>query len=154
MTTLDTRAIASGIAALTMTGITVKDLSGIPEQVQPRDCPILFPSADGWVAGGNGEPSSGPATFGNPSGRMWIFNRVLNYVYLHSPIGSGRGLVDNIPGLADSADIISEAVTLLDLDQVDVQNIAIGAFGQIDDPAGGHFFGFTVAVTVREKLNP
>jgi hypothetical protein len=151
---LDAGAIATGIAALTVTGISIKDITAIPEQVQPRDCPILFPSPNGWMAGGNGEPSNGPATFGSPTGRMWVFNRVLNYVYLHSSIGAGRGLIDNIPGMSDNVDAIITKLLELDLAQVDIQNISIGAFGELNDPGGNSFFGTTIAVTVREKVNP
>ena len=38
--------IATAISALTITGVTVKDITAIQEQVEPRDCPVLFPSPD------------------------------------------------------------------------------------------------------------
>jgi hypothetical protein len=151
---LDAGAIATGIAALSITGVTVKDITGIPEQVQPRDCPILFPAPDNWMAGGNGEPSDGPATFGGPTSRMWVFNRVYNYVYLHSSMGSGRGLIDNIAAMSDKIDAIVLKLIELDLTQVDLQNVSVGAFGVITDPAGNNFFGCTLALTMREKVNP
>jgi hypothetical protein len=151
---LDAGAIATGIAALTITGVTVKDITAIPQQVQPRDCPVLFPSPDGWLTGSNGEPADGPATFGSASSRMWIFNRTLQYVYLHSTAGSGRGLYETIPALSDKADAIQQAILLLDLSQVDVQSVNISAFGVLTDPTGGNFYGFLVTIQLREKVNP
>lgn len=145
--------IATGIAALSVPGVSIKDITGIPEQVQPRDCPIMFPSPAGWLTGGNGEPSDGPATFGNPSTRYWIFNRTFEYIYLHSSAGVGRGLIDNIPAMATNADAIMQAVTALDLPQIDVQNISISQFGVLTDPAGNNFYGFHLSLQLREKVN-
>lgn len=151
---LNAGAIATGIAALTVTGVTIKDITAIPEQVQPRDTPILFPNPDNWMGGGNGEPSTGAATFGTPSTRLWVFDRIYNYVYLHSPVGSGRGLLDNIPAMSDKIDAIITAILALDVSQVDVNNISVGAFGVISAPDGSSYFGCNLALTMREKVNP
>lgn len=151
---LDAGAIATGIAALTVTGVTIKDITSIPEQVQPRDTPILFPNPDNWMGGGNGEPSTGPATFGTPSTRFWVFDRTYNYVYLHSPIGSGRGLLDNIAAMSDKVDSIIAALLTLDISQVDLNNVSVGSFGVINAPDGSAFFGCNLALTMREKVNP
>lgn len=145
--------IAAGIAALTVTGVSIKDIDEIPQQIQPRDCPILFPHPDGWMGGASAEPSTSAATFGTPSTRMWIFNRTFQYVYLHAPVGAGRGIADQYPGLAAKADAISEALTTLDVSNVDVKNVAVGTFGVLADPSGGQFYGFILTITVREKVN-
>ena len=146
-------AIASGIAALSITGVTVKDITAIPEQVENRMCPILFPSPDGWMGGGNGEPAEGSTTFGTTTTRLWTFNRNYHYVYLHAPVGSSRGLMDMISAMSTKADAIITALTTLDITDVDVKNVAIGEFGVLTDPAGNSFFGFTVDLTLRERLN-
>jgi hypothetical protein len=146
-------AIASGIAGLTISGVTVKDLTGIPDSVVDRMCPILFPSPDGWQAGGNGEPSEGSTTFGTPTTRLWTFNRTYRYVYLHAPIGSSRGLLDMISAMSTKADAILTAITTLDVTDVDVKTVTVGEFGVLTDPAGKSFFGFTLDITFRERLN-
>ena len=146
-------AIATGIAALTITGVTVKDITNIPESVADRDCPILFPHPDGWMAGGNGEPGEGPTTFGTPTTRLWTFNRGYQYVYLHHAVGTGRSIKDFYSAMATKADAIITAITKLDITDVDVKNVTIGNFGTILDPAGKSFFGFTVDVVMRERLN-
>jgi len=146
-------AIATGIAALSISGVTVKDITAIPENVKERDCPILFPSPDSWMGGANGEPSEGPTTFGTTTSRLWTFNRVYRYVYLHAPVGAGRGIKDFYSAMATKADAIITAITTLDISDVDVKNVAIGDFGVITDPVGSSFFGFMVDITLRERLN-
>ncbi len=151
--TFSSSAIATGIAALSITGVTVKDITAIPESVKARDCPILFPSPDGWMTGGNGEPSEGSTTFGAPTTRLWTFNRSYKYIYLHAAIGSERGLKDHISELTIKADAILTAISTLDVSDVDVKNMSIGEFGVLTDPAGNSFYGFTLDITLRERMN-
>ena len=146
-------AIGTGISNLSISGVTVKDITAIPDSVVDRMCPILFPSPDGWMGGGNGEPTEGSTTFGTATTRLWTFNRNYHYVYLHAPVGSGRGLLDMISAMSTKADAILTAITTLDLTDVDVKTIAIGEFGVLTDPAGHSFFGFTLDITFRERLN-
>jgi hypothetical protein len=148
---LDSAAIATGIAALDVDGITILDVTAIPESVTVRDCPLMFPSPDGWLTGGNQE---GPATFGTPTSRYWTFQRNFDYVYLHTQVGVGRGLRDHIGPMATNMDTIMTALTELDLANVDVLGVQCTAFGQLLDPAGNSFFGCHVQITVREVLNP
>lgn len=145
--------IATGIAALSVTGVTIKDVDEIPERVQGRDCPILFPSPDGWLLGGNGEPSDGPTTFGTASTRMWTFNRAYRYIFLYEQTGATRGLKDVISGMAADVDLIMEAVAEMDLADVDVQNITVSEFGVIEAPGGNAFFGCMLDFTFRERIN-
>jgi len=41
----------------------------------------------------------------------------------------------------------------MDITDVDVQNVTTGEFGVLEDPAGHGFFGFTVTITLRERIN-
>ena len=146
-------AIGTAISNLSITGVTVKDISAIPDSVNDRDCPILFPSPDGWISGGNTEPTDGPVTFGTATTRLWMFSRTYLYVYLHAPVGSGRGIKDFISAMSDKADAIQTAITTLNVSDVDVQSVSISEFGALQDPKGSTFFGFYVSVTCKEKLN-
>lgn len=150
---LSAATIATAIAALNISGVTVKDVTAIPESVNGRDCPILFPSPDGWVVGGNGEPDNGPTTFGTATTRLWTFNRTYRYVYLHEQVGATRGLKDVISAMAAKADLVIAGITTLDISDVDVQRVAIYEFGVLEAPDGRAFFGFTLDVTFRERLN-
>lgn len=150
---LNSAAIAAGIAALTVSGVTIKDISNIPEAVTPRDLPMLYPSPNNWKNGGTSEPSTGALTFGPPTGRTWLFNRIYKYVYLHAPAGAGRSIAENYTALSAKEDAIVEALTALDLANVDVKQIEVADYGVLEDSAGSKFYGFTVTLTLREYLN-
>jgi hypothetical protein len=151
--TLSSATIATAIAALSITGVTIKDADEIPETVNARDCPLLFPSPDAWLGGANMEPSDGPTTFGTATTRYWIINRSYRYVYLHEVVGATRGLKDVIGAMATKADAIIEALCEMDVTDVDVQSVNTGEFGVLEDPAGKAYFGFTVTITMRERIN-
>jgi hypothetical protein len=150
---LSSTTIATGIAALSISGVTVKDVSGIPDEAIVRDLPLLFPSPDDFIDGASSEPSTGPATFGTPSTRMWIFNRIFNYIYLHAAVGEGRGLMDHRPGMCTNCDAIITALLTLDLAGIDVKNVEVSDFGELQDASGKHFYGCKLKVTMREKVN-
>jgi hypothetical protein len=149
---LDSRAIAKDIAALEIAGVTIKDIDAIPESVIARDCPILIPDPDGWMAGSNIEPENGQATF--TSGGMWNFSTTFAYIYFHAQAGSGRALKDHYPGLSENNDAIRTAlVTLNSASTYDVMTITTTPAGTIGDPSGQTFYGFRITVTVRERIN-
>lgn len=152
---LNSLAITSAVAALSIPGMTVLDVSGIPNQVQVRDCPIMYPAPVGLVRGKSADESSrGAATFGTPTTRYWVFGRTYNYTYLHAPVGAGRGLYEHFSAMLTAQDAIMTALTALDVDTVDVAGIEISAMsGTMKDPAESSFYGFSVALTMRERLN-
>ena len=150
---LSTATIATGIAALSVSGVTIKDVTAIPESVASRDCPILFPSPDGFVLGGNGEPETGSTTFGTPTTRMWTFTRSYRYVYLHEQAGATRGLKDVIGAMATKVDLICEAIAEMDLTDVDVMMVGVSDMGVIEAPNAAAFFGAIFEITLRERMN-
>lgn len=150
--TLSTANIAAGIAAISISGLTIKDINKIPEQVQPRDCPIVFPHPVQFIQGGAGG-EEGLETFGVPTSRFWLFNRTYRYLMLYSPVGATRGLVDIYAGFAAKIDTFMEAVAELDIVDVDVRNITVSELGVIEDPVGAKFYGCTIDIMVREKVN-
>jgi len=150
--TLSTSSITAGIAAISISGLSIKDITAIPEQVQPRDCPILFPHPVQFIQGGAGG-EEGLETFGTPTTRFWLFNRTYRYLFLYAPVGSTRGMVDIYSGYVSKIDSIMESITELDVTDVDVRNISVSELGVIEDPAGSKFYGCTIDIMVREKVN-
>jgi len=150
--TLSTLNVTNGIAALTVSGVTIKGLAGIPEQVQVRDCPLFFPHPEEFIQGGAGG-DEGMETFGISTARFWLFNRTYRYVYLHAPVGTTRGIFEQYPTMTAKVDLILEAVAEMDVTDVDVRSITVNQFGQLQDPAGSKFYGCTIDITVREKVN-
>ena len=150
--TLSTSSITAGIAAINISGLSIKDITAIPEQVQPRDCPILFPHPVQFIQGGAGG-EEGLETFGTPTSRFWLFNRTYRYLFLYAPVGSTRGMIDISSGYVSKIDSIMESITELDVTDVDVRNISVSELGVIEDPAGSKFYGCTIDIMVREKVN-
>jgi hypothetical protein len=146
---LNAAGIATGIAALNIAGVTVLDITAMPDAVTKY--PALVPGPQ-WIAGGIGsaEDGEGPATFG-PG--MWVFQRAFSYRYFHAPTGAGRGLLDHYSAMTANLDAITTALTLLDVAGVDVMQIENSEFGVVEDPAGSKFYGFDLAITLKERIN-
>jgi len=149
---LNGSAISTAIAALSISGVTVKDISGIPESIYARDCPILFPMPGNWYGGGNVVQEEN-STFGAAGTRYWNTNHTMNYVYLHSPVGTGRGNADNYAGAVSNIEDVVEAVTALNVSGVDVKEISHTPIGVLQDPAGNKFTGCEVTITLRQRIN-
>ena len=50
--------VATSIAALSVSGVTLKDTDEIPEEVFSRHCPVLFPDPDDFITNLRIEPQS------------------------------------------------------------------------------------------------
>ena len=147
---LNTKAITAGVAdTILVAGVDIRDIDDIPDEVLSRHCPIIFPQP-GEIAG-NYENS--PGTFGGASA-YWSVTRNISFIYLHSPIGEGRSAFSAYAGMADKADAMIEKFMELAITGIDVLSVKIDGFSKpIEGPAGNQFFGFTVNMTVREKVN-
>jgi hypothetical protein len=145
---LNTAAITSGIAALTGTGITIKDIDAIPDTVQDRDCPVMFP-APVELSGGY---EDAPSTFGITTA-FWICSRTLRYTYLHAQAGMKRNISEHYAAMLVTADLLIEKIMELNVANVDVESVSISQIGAYEDPAAVLYYGFTVDVRVREMVN-
>jgi len=143
--------IATAIKNLSITGVTVLDITEMQDQVDLRLGPVLMPGPS-WIAGGlGGEDPEGSATFG-PG--MWIFQRVFSYRYFHAPVGSGRGLYDYYSAMSTNLDAIVTAFVGLNVTGVDVMELDNSEFMVVNDPSEKQFYGFDFAVSLKEKVNP
>lgn len=149
---INAAAITSAIAALSVSGVTIKDVAGIPESVVNRDCPIFFPSPANWLAGGNAANEES-TTFGTPSTRFWHVNRGLNYIYLHNAVGAGRGNADNYASAVTNIEALVTALVALDVSGVDVVTVAHTPIKVMSSPSQTKFTGCEFTVTVRERIN-
>jgi len=141
--------VANSIAGLSssVSGVTIKDLDGIPGEVSQRICPIMYPDPDNFVTGLTVTPmSSGAGTAGKNDVRY-----TLNYVFMYVPVGSGRYLAENIAGLVDSTVLILNALIANDAvtGSVDIEPKP-GDFGPLEDPVGNQFEGARIAIDVHE----
>ena len=146
---LNVETIATSFAALSIPGVTVLDHLHIPERVEARQCPILYPKPDGFVSDLNVDLVS----FGNAANdRRKTITYTLTYRYLHTSIGAGRGLFAVYQDMIANVDLIIS--TLMDNDDlsgtIDITPTGIDNIGPVIDPAGDAFHGcdLTFAVTV------
>jgi hypothetical protein len=141
--TLDT-----AIAALTVTGLTIKGLAAIPQEVFARDCPILFPSPSNWL----GQSSSTPGNFDNViAGRITV-NHTLTYILAYAQEATGRGFADHYAGMAALEESLRAKIMRIDITAMSIKGFGISVFGPIQDPAGKGFYGVICTVTALEYI--
>lgn len=144
--------ITSAIAGMAVSGVTITDILGIPQNVNPPDCPVLFPQPSGWNGGASAAQET-TTTFGTATTRYWQVSRTLNYIFLYSAVGSGRGNADNYAGASQAIDALIEKLLTLDMSGVDVETVAHTALGVVEAPNKQRFTGCEFSVTVRERIN-
>lgn len=149
--TLAVSTVADSISKLSVTGVTIKDLNEIPTEVLKRDCPTVYPKPDGFLS--NFEPES--VSMSSGTSVQLNVTYTLTYRFLHSPLGSDRGLfgvyqdmVNKTTAFLDKI-IISDTITGL----VDLQIADVSEFGPVSDPAGNMFHGCDISLDVLEFVN-
>lgn len=151
---LNSAGITAAIAALSITGVTVKDVDAIPESVLPRDCPILFPQPGNWLGGTQIiSDAEGRTTFGAAGARFWVAERTFNYVFLSAGLGTGRGNRDLYSAATTETELILTAITAIDVNGVDLKDASHEPIGVGKDAAGKNFVGCLFHFTFRERIN-
>jgi hypothetical protein len=89
--------VFSGLAAWTITGVTMRDLDEIPEVAAAADCPMMFPVPRGFY-GSRGEPQG--FTTGKIEDSM-----VVDHICLYKPQGLGMGAREIYPALIALMDL-------------------------------------------------
>jgi hypothetical protein len=139
--------VATSIAGLSVSGVYLKDVDAIPERVEVRDCPIIYPKPDGFLSDLEVEINS----FGSAQAKKTVrYN--LNYVFLQSPVGAGRGLFDVYESCVTNALAFVDALLANDAlsGSVDIQPAGITSFGPVADPSGNMFHGCVFSLAVME----
>ena len=145
--TIGWNAVATSFAALSPIGaITVKDLSGIPQDCRNL-CPILFPWPNGFVKAI--KPERLTLALGSVNYKLQY---QMTWVYLHAPISAGyvnyASYASNMDALylalLTNADLITGARTL--------QFPDLPAIGPTHDPAGNTFQGCNLTFGVFTEI--
>jgi hypothetical protein len=142
--------VASSIAAWTITGITIKGITNIPEQAQML-CPILYPKPDNFVT--NLSIPSDKLTFGTNGTEQATLIYTMTWRYLHSQIGGGLGglfatygsLITNIRAIAEyiaNHDTVTGAANL--------RLLTLPTIGPVSDPTGNMYHGCDFDIYVEE----
>lgn len=142
--------VATNIAGLTVSGVKLYALNALPEGVDPRDCPCIYPKPNGFLSGLEVEVNS----FGSASAKKTV-RYTLTYMYLYAPIQSGRGLFDLYE------DMVTKALSFIDVviandaiaGCVDITPMDISNWGPVADPSGSAFHGCEIPFAITEFVN-
>jgi len=130
--------VADSIADISISGVTVKNTSNIPQSGQ-LVLPILFPQPSGFVSDIVVENQSvGP----NTSAAI-DFSYTLHYVFLFQELGSGVSQLDPYQPLLEKLELILEAILENDAVTalVDMRLNGVDGLGQVEGPDGVQYWG-------------
>jgi hypothetical protein len=141
--------VADSISKLSVSGITIKDIDQIPESAEML-CPLLIPQPNGFIT--DIRPTF--ETFGSNGAAKMNLEYTLNYVFLHSQIGSGINTYASYSDLI--ADMVLIIVSIMSNDVitglVDIRLQSIGNIGVIPDPADNEYWGIQFSFRVMEYV--
>ncbi len=147
---LNIAGVADGIAALSVTGLVIKDLDGIRDAVDVRECPVLVPSMMNFITNFNPQRRS----TGLNSAAAFDIEYDLTYNLYVEPVGSTRGLQDIFPEMiAKAFAVFDAALATENAGAVDVLPKAIQNPGNMNDPANNGFIGCQIVFHVMEFVN-
>jgi len=138
--------IAASVAALSITGVTIKGLTNLPAAVDARECPVLAPSV-------NDPPfMTGLSVDRDSFGGLKTIRYTLNWKLYAGPVGQGRGLLDLYPTLVTKALAVLDAFISNDAlsGSIDVTPEDLPQFGPVADPSGVQYHGAVISVRCME----
>ena len=136
------------ITALSVSGLTIKDLNEVTETWDIRGA-TLYPNITAPLDLQTPQRMS----FGTVAGGAKKDVRyTLNYLFAYAPVGSTRGVKDIMSGMFSMLALIFNAVTENDAlsGTVDITPRIAGSSTVIQDPAGNSFYGLQLAFDVLE----
>ena len=147
---LATTTIANSIAALSVTGVTIRDLDEMQNEVLDRHCPLVMP-APNYIS----KVRLVRQSFGSGTDCKWDAHYTLTYRLFHSAVGTGRTLLDNYPGLVDKSMKFVDAVITNDCITGVIDSVMgdILGFGVVTGPADNQFFGCDIEFNILEFVN-
>jgi hypothetical protein len=141
--------VANSIAALSVSGVTIKDVDEIPSEVDTRSSMIIpLPNyATDWTFSRD--------SFGAGSALQTV-SYTLNYRLCYKLAGTGRVVtIEHYDGIIDKAALFLDAVMAIDTltGAVDIVPYGITNMGIVNDPAEIEWLGCDLAVRVTEFVN-
>lgn len=143
--------VADSISKLSVSGVTIKDVDQIPNEVTQYDLPVMFPEPLNFVTDFEVIRDS----FGIDSIAKKTARYTLNYTFCHSLVGSGRLLSDVYDDMVTKALLILDAIVANSTvtGAIDIEPLDVASFGVVLDPAGNSFHGCQISVRVMEFIN-
>lgn len=143
---LNPTTVSASIAALSITGVTIKDIDAIPDSAQNL-CPVIIPQTE-FITDIQPERKS----FGSGGAEKIDFQYTLNYWFLFCEVGSGINAFAPYEGLIQKLDLILETILTNDTVSglVDLQLQNIGRIGTIQDASENMYWGCSFSVRCLE----
>jgi len=142
--------VTNSIAALSVTGLTIKDLDEIPARADGRQATLIaLPS---FVTAFAMERDS----FGGGSEAKMTVSYTLNYRLLYAPEGQGRaGTLENYDNMVALVMAFWDEVMAIDefSGAVDIVPAGISNMGLVNDPADNQWIGCDIALRCIEFVN-
>ena len=143
--------VTAFIASLSMTGVTIKDLSTMPNSFDIRQFPILAPEVFQPVTmQRNIHDSYGDGTTAKQS-----LYYLVPYVLACYDQGEGRGLQDILPGIASATSTVITSLLKNDTPADLVVDLAVQSATVntiVNDPAGKGYHGAKLILLIREYV--
>jgi hypothetical protein len=129
--------VANSIAALSISGVTVKDIDEVPVSGN-LILPVVFPQPNNWIS--DIQPVT--KSLGSLGTEKMDFSYTLHYVFLHSLQGSGISQTDHLSPLITKLELVLEAILNNDVvtGLVDMQLSSLNV-GTVEDPSGKPYWG-------------
>ena len=146
---LQIAAVANSIAALSVAGVTLKDIDEVPAGVDKR-APTILPLPD-FITNFEVERDS----FGG-GGALRTVSYVLNYRFCLEPVGQGRSkTIEYFSELVAKVALFFDAIMAIDTltGAVDIEPAGVTNMGIVNDPSDNVFSGCDLAVRITEFVN-
>ena len=148
---LQIAAVANAIEAMSIAGLTIKDLDNIPTEVQRRGA-YMIPMIDN-----PSDMAFSPEAFWSAGLRFYEVKYSLNYRLLFEPIGTGRiktfesvaGNVAMIGAILDK--LLDTNPTISGVEELLPQSVSAGV---VDAPDGAKWWGADISIRITEYVNP
>ena len=103
--TLALATVTNSIAALTVTGLTIKDIDEIPPDCA-RLCPVMFPEPLNFITNFTSTRDTfGPAAIANKTAEY-----DMNYTFLYVPLSTGRTGLDTYDEMMAMVSLIQDEI--------------------------------------------
>lgn len=140
--------VATSIASIAITGVSVKDIGDIPEHMDLQG-PVLMPDPSRFLSDLQFERVS----FGPAGSAKADLRYRLHYVLLYQPVASGISELDAyaalISLLATVLDAISNTDAISGAEDVTIGNVS--GVGVVQDPSLNQYWGALIELNVLEN---
>ena len=142
--------VTNSLAAVSVSGVTLKDVDEVKAGLTQRDCPLLTPNPDNFIS----NFSITPDAMGAGSGRKMTAKYTINYILIQAQVGAGRrDILENYSGMIDNAAAVFDAVVKTDNITGSVDLLPRFGESYIYAMGGNDFHAINIMFDVTEFVN-